>query len=109
MNIDQAIDDVKHMYGRLQNGDQYLYDLPAIINAIAEAKAVVDKLPRTKDGVPIVPDESVWAINGDGLAREAYIDPTIWPRAGYRTRSWKSEGTYSTREAALAAQKGGGE
>lgn len=79
MNIEQAIDDVRHMYSRLQNGDQHLYDFPAIVNELdqlrkelAEAKAVVEKPPRKKTIVEIV-QERGGTIDPNYQSPEAFL------------------------------------
>lgn len=49
----------------------YLNEIEAEIQQLrqqlAEAKAIVDKLPKTADGVPIVPKMKLWQIDPQGF------------------------------------------
>jgi hypothetical protein len=81
-------------------------------------KAVVEKLPKTKDGVTITPGMETWSVLDPGTKAEymraPYVVPTIWKlewecREGYLLdfsgdgSGWR--GTFSTREAALGECK----
>lgn len=80
---------------------------------IAALKAIVDKLPRTADGVPITPGMEVWQIDPSGFINA----PPGSDSSDQNPRPWsckfKMEGNcfwvvslpvYSTREAAEAAK-----
>ena len=77
---------------------------------IARLQAIVERLPKTRDGVPVVPGSSrVWRINKHGESEESVNwigwgatfmsdsnDSPYWP-------TWSPDKCYSTREAAEAA------
>jgi hypothetical protein len=80
------------------------------IQEINRLAAIVEKLPDTADGVPVVPGvDKVWRIWPDGIAHPE-VTVTCDAMCGWRVR-WGEIGTaYSTREAAEAAKaKGDGE
>ena len=62
---------------------------------IAELEAIVDKLPKTADGVPVVPGMELWFVNEHGKASMGVTTPTFGQVSRF----------YSTREAALAAKE----
>lgn len=86
----------------------------------AQLKAIVDRLPQTADGVPIVPGDTVWILKFEKHLFEAidfrWRSETFpggqvfvrgyWGNAGYDSDVKWSE-VFSTREAAEAAVKGG--
>jgi hypothetical protein len=68
---------------------------------IERLRAIVDRLPKTKDGVPIIPCvDSVWHpdFTGSGTAKEC-------GRAYWACYMRKIDECYSTREAAEAARR----
>jgi hypothetical protein len=69
---------------------------------LAEAQAIIDKLPKTTDGVPVWPGMVVWylfrGIPYSTLALAFTKNGRVMSYAG----GW-TEGVYSTREAAEAA------
>ena len=75
----------------------------------AELRGVVDKLPKTADGVPVVPRMNVYAnrINGDGTWPDPYAGRLPQQFAVFDGVDWSrlpSE-CYSTIEAAESARK----
>ena len=67
---------------------------------IAELEDIVDKLPTTADGVPVVPGMEIWHPDGrTGTASIAYYGRDCFP--SYVV----AEYCYSTREAAEAAKE----
>ena len=73
-----------------------------IYDRIAELEAIVEKLPKTADGVAVVPEETVW-FRGMGLTVRWHHSLQRW--AGVQG-SWCPDisSCYSTREAAEAAK-----
>ena len=72
-----------------------------MLKRIRELEAVVEKLPKTADGVPLVPGMAIWVWTDDGLAEDvadnAYCcDHDLYPL----------HDTYSTEQAAHAAAGG---
>ncbi len=70
---------------------------------IERLQAIVDTLPKTADGVVIVPGATVWQVETSNAGRTWQItdrqtDPDIWPFSG-----WCKGRCYSTREAAEKA------
>ncbi len=118
--------------------EQQDIDNATLRQQLAEAKAVIEKLPRTKDGAYVVPDDQVFSTEWDcparievcpfddlhiGRFKHRYPDDEEFPRfvaCAYYYESDTGYGEdivlkvgdcYSTSElaeAALAAQKGGG-
>lgn len=93
---------------RKQSGEYFL-DLGAsqrrcgeLEEEAARLRAIVDKLPRTADGVVVTPGMKVWRYSDGSLA--AWMSDLM----AYR---WEAEinpaSAYSTPEAAEAARKGG--
>jgi hypothetical protein len=71
---------------------------------IARLQAIVDKLPRTADGVPVVPGiDNVWVWRKERAVAESTI--TIDPMRGWRVRNEAIVFGYSTPEAAEAAER----
>ncbi len=83
---------------------------------IAELEAVVEKLPKTADGVPIVHGSSVWDVCKNSYAKgmcECHVETSLRNDSG--DGNWDPpleiedfydlENLYSTREAALAAKE----
>ena len=62
---------------------------------IAELRAVVDKLPKTADGVAVYPGMDLWYVNSIGSARVETCHDSQWPCC---------DGYHSTEAAALAAK-----
>ena len=83
-----------------QNQDQIL-GLKAEVNQL---RSIVDKLPKTVDGVPVVPGMSLW-LPGYKWSGEANCitvnDAADWPGASAEN-SCRIEQCYSTREVAEA-------
>ena len=77
----------------------------------ARLRAIVDKLPKTADGVPVVPGMEVWAKkNPSDSTVQSFIvcQDSVWAsRFGGMSRAgaWLISKCYSTREAAEAAGK----
>lgn len=74
---------------------------------IARLREIVDKLPKTADGVPVVPGMKVYyaIVKEDLRVRDIYAS-RINSSSPTRFSCWSS--IYSTREAAEAAAKTGG-
>lgn len=84
------------------NTDYYDYrtiepdDAELIAQLVLTQAAIIDKLPKTEDGVPISPDMEVWQIDPKGMVnyghpwRSTYDGPRFVPHYPF----------YSTREAA---------
>jgi hypothetical protein len=75
------------------------------------AEEIAGKLPKTKDGVPIVPDMTVFITHGDGCDQRRVIGPygklallVHSPRSGGGSNHHLATDAYSTREAAQAAK-----
>jgi hypothetical protein len=85
------------------------------IAKLPKLEAFVDKLPKTADGVPQMPDDQVWSIDAVGAIRCG----RVWHNAGWGvTVKWPSDNSrgpnqydievercFSTRESAEAARK----
>jgi len=74
---------------------------------IERLRAIVDKLTKTADGVPVVPGMMVWCVASNGIGRHN----VSWIRnnssnIGAGTVSWPLRLVYSTPEAARAAREG---
>lgn len=83
--------------------------LPRLLSELTRLRAIVDKLPVTADGVPIVPGMKVWKL-ADGNFGEAYgeVVAGIYPVAGdmcVGNTGWEAlpGEVYSTRDAAIAS------
>ena len=79
-----------------------------LITAFAAAQAVVDKLPKTVDGVPIVPGMTVWP-RGDlfiGDEQGAVVKLILWDDLSGEVEL-DARHCYSTEAAALAAKEAG--
>ena len=81
----------------------------ATVGEIARLKAIVDKLPKTADGVPVVPDDVVFHTGQTIEAGAVAIDPDgewlVYPQ--HTDKPWAVKDCYSTRAAAEAAQEKG--
>jgi hypothetical protein len=94
--------------------------LDALAKDVAAIEEALGKLPRTKDGVVVVPGTRVWYVR-EGLEPEAHVirgyeyeSSTVIAPDGYAngcvffspsgsTSIWRWDQCYSTRDAALAA------
>lgn len=76
----------------------YTIDWPALLAEVQRLQALVDKLPKTEDGVPVTSSDDVYElIDGKTIVHSKagrLMWPVLWP-------------VYSTREAAEAAAKKG--
>ncbi len=80
---------------------------------VAPVLAIVDKLPKTADGVPVVPGMTVWVVGdyGDGRSIHEFVVWCLSHRTGDdggttgSTFCWGHGDSYSTREAAEAARE----
>jgi len=93
----------------LFDGDPETLVIPLLRRAQA-AEALVDKLPQTADGVPVVPGMTVWWVRNDEVWHGIVAGATsivVWvkPDKGDLAEAWQPGGCYSTREAAEAARK----
>lgn len=76
---------------------------------LAELEAIVAKLPRTADGVPITAGMTLWSIGRVGDTEVFEMEATCETEAKHKHGRWRGgresiEGCYSTREAAIAAK-----
>ena len=101
--------------------DELEAELATVKESLTTAEATIDKLPKTADGVPVVPKMTVYALH-DGCIEPAVVsDFWDWDSDEYewddgpgvpcrlKATQWKSiylSWCYSTREAALAAKGG---
>jgi len=82
-------------------------NLPAILAEWQADKAIIEKLPRTKDGVVVTPAMSVWVDHGsDAYEEDRYEEGQWWPDEScdiYGDGEYIAlADCYSTREAAVA-------
>ena len=100
----------KFAYPGTANMDITWNDLATIKEYITRLEAIVDKLPKTADGVPVVPGEYVWTpglamwIVCRGNGSSDYCETlAAEPNAYDMDPSAPVKSCYSTREAAEAA------
>lgn len=95
----------------MADDDRYLGAMAAALRLGRERKrlqAIVDKLPTTADGVPIVPEMTVWVIGNFGSIVRSVRELVVYDVSslqcsdGDRYR-WSARDCYSTRKAAEAA------
>jgi hypothetical protein len=82
-------------------------EIESLEAGFAEAKAIVDKLPKTADGVVVTPDMKIlWAINNGEVSsrRRSKVADDSWVYGRYESESARIRDCYSTREAAEAAK-----
>ena len=89
-------------YGEIK-GPQFIADLQAVMAEVERLRAVVDRLPHTADGVPVLPGDTVCAVFGGDLVEEVTLQD--WRHALPGKSGGKYPGCYSTREAAEAARE----
>lgn len=85
--------------------------LPSILSdlsRLAELEAIVDKLPKTADGVPVMPGMTVFFTTGKGCSVNGIVQHVTSACCGNTSGAglhwWRSTSDcYSTREAAEAA------
>ena len=102
--LDEIETDEIMVSGEIQEADERVAKAEAEVQRL---KAIVEKLPKTADGVPIVPNKIYWIRGRDGIRsiRSDSIDVcqdgslTV----GYEGTYYEPEDLYSTREAAEAA------
>jgi hypothetical protein len=82
---------------------------------VARLQAIVDKLPKTADGVAVVPPVSVWIRRQNGRVDEMWVSCIDWFAQQWIFRNWSGPASpqpgtcqditkaYSTRSAAKAA------
>ena len=91
----------RHRADRLVNegdciGSQSIH---AICDEVERLRAIVDKLPKTADGVAVTGNETLYVAYGSGL-----IHPFV-ATGPYITSAYGIEGAYSTRVAAEATKE----
>jgi len=80
---------------------------------ITRLRAIVEKLPKTADGVPVVPGDELWVRHPDGGCagtRRWWKHPSLGWSVGFehmQNEPIDVSSCYSTREAAEAAKEGG--
>jgi len=80
----------------------------AVEELIVEAKrlqAIVDKLPKTADGAPIVPGMEVWLPGHPRYPGEVETDFSVNPCVDWPEKIYNPTKLYSTREAAEAVRE----
>lgn len=86
--------------------DQYLA-LSDALARIDELEAIVAKMPRTADGVPIVAGDKLWCLLAGGFTRQidvkCGIEGTVMLDGDYYFTTCQPGDCYSTKEAADAA------
>lgn len=100
-----SIKDAAGWYGGCKDGQMLIEQsqVVAILQRLDAAEAIVAKLPVTADKVPVVPGMVMFALVNPMQVMQVEIDPIVWPKYGYRTRSWAASSCYSTESAARAA------
>lgn len=99
-----------HMFAAIR----FLEALAAANKRVKELEGIVSKLPKTADGVPVVPGMEVW-VWGEGELEGVRVPQQVHPSASWLLGVEKFEGggmlhyskMYSTRSAAAAALEGG--
>lgn len=75
---------------------------------IERLRSIVDSLPKTADGVPIIPGMTLWLVVYNALGQQVYEAVPDVVVEGEYVRTWfgaiRSDRCYSTREAAEAAR-----
>ena len=80
---------------------------------VEELEAIVKRLPRTADGVPIVPGMTVWEARGRDVYRMKNFRATLPDAEGFSESNWEKgwssvcrlDRIFSTEAAALAAKE----
>ena len=89
--------DYAALRGRLLGAEAGAACVPGLVQRVAELEATVERLPKTADGVPVVPGmDTVWIVWSEGAKQT----PCTW-----RLMHLRGHICYSTREAAGAARK----
>jgi hypothetical protein len=90
------------------NEDSICYPVPSTRAEVERLQAIVDKLPKTADGVRVVPHvDIVWAIyNGRIGNRHWYRGDQNWVYGEFSHHTVRVDKCYSSREAAEAAKDG---
>ena len=116
MTLDDAIEQLEGVdfgnFGYVSaKGKDKLGDVGDILVAMREAKAIIDKLPKTADGVPVTSGTVVWVNNNDGVTTAphrflgTFGDHPVYNKYALPDTSISiSKDCYSTEKAALAAK-----
>lgn len=98
------------------NTDERRSELEQLRDENRRLRAIVAKLPKTADGVPIVPGMTLYLGHSDGAVRELTADAVTingwgeddrqWDEDPMTMKDWTGTRVHSSREAALAASKG---
>ena len=93
---------VRKRFPEWSDSDEVQRDLRRIAGEIERLRAIVDKLPKTADGVPLVPGMEVWDLTAppQGPLSTPVRIVTVFSNEWYEHR-------YSTRKAAESAGKDG--
>lgn len=94
--------------------EAYDQDIPALIEEVRRLRAIVDKLPKTADGVTVVPGDVVWMLAMHGGVEGQPAELAVWETevidqdtdSREQTVCHSIAGCYSTSEAAEAAKEG---
>ena len=119
MSMREEIEDV------MMRNQELTMQVQSLTDQLARAEAVVEKLPVTADGVPMLPGMKIWSIVGclpgnpisEGVVGKIdkpddYSEGLLTVYCGFdeltKDTELSPEGWYSTREAAIAARSEGG-
>ena len=111
VDYDQRCHDMKQLRQHMGCDGSDLEQLRAAWDAkcqdIKRLQAIVDKLPKTADGVPVVPDDLVYYLNANNTITECNVqwrseDGRYWACRGIQGPPFRVEKCYSTRKAAEA-------
>jgi hypothetical protein len=83
-----------------ERADHWTEQAAGFVGERDRLQAIVDRLPKTADGVPVVPGQFIYASDGKAVMMLRYAEND--GRMAY------PEVCYSTREAAVAAREGAG-
>ena len=72
---------------------------------------IIDKLPKTRDGAAIIPNEIYWMVSHEGVVsvrvRSIEYDESGWTIIDHDGYCWEPEEFYETEALADAAAEGG--
>lgn len=106
--MSDIVQEARRVADELSNED-FVWHHPAGARILRQLADIVERLPRTADGVPVVPGVSVFTRDGHPAGLWMSLDTTeVHSNIGDPTDLWdghKISDCYSTREAALAAER----
>lgn len=102
MSDDKEIDMLHHWASCNQRFSMPPEMLSRLLARLDALQAVVDRLPKTADGVPVVDDMDLWLTIGDRVERHTSV---VGVYVSYETPMPIDSCVFSTRAAAEAARK----